>query len=72
MMKLLYFTYSPKGSGSILKWVACSLDWVGLYLLHRQKSSNSQFTRYNQGVYNFASVIRAVMAWWSDCFTYRL
>lgn len=47
-MKPSFFTFLSKGSGSIRKWVACLLDGIGLYLLHHQKSSNSQFTRYDR------------------------
>ncbi len=40
MMKMSFFTFISKGSDHIRKWVAYSLDWIGLYLLHRQKASS--------------------------------
>lgn len=49
-MKSSFFTFLSKGSESIRKWMAHSLDRMGLYLLHRQKSQQSQFTRYDRSL----------------------
>lgn len=35
--------------------MVCSLDWVGLYLLHRQKSRKSQFTPYDRSLFDDVS-----------------